>query len=92
MNLPLSVLRGVRLPGDPWTRRDAALAQAAKMLNRSRCAGCGQPTWLSHDKSSMWRPKMVKCQSCNAIEDLKALQPEDVKNPQALHFYTEHVT
>jgi len=89
--VPLSVLRGARLPGDAWTRRDAALAQAAKILDRSRCAGCGQPTWLSHEPKSKWRPKQVRCQSCNAIEDLKALQPDDVKNPQALHFHTEHV-
>jgi hypothetical protein len=91
MNVPLSVLRGARLPTDPWTRRDAALAQAAKTLDRSRCSGCGQPTWLSHDKASKWRPKQIRCQSCNAIEDLKATLPEEVKNAQALHFYTEHV-
>ena len=91
MNVPLSVLRGARLPTDPWTRRDAALAQAAKTLDRSRCSGCDQPTWLSHDKASKWRPKQIRCQSCNAIEDLKATLPEEVKNAQALHFYTEHV-
>ena len=91
MGLPLSVARGVRLPGEAWSPRDWALAQAAKMLDRSRCGGCGQPTWLSHDKDSMWRPKKVRCQSCHAIEDLKALQPDDVKHPSALHFHTEHV-
>lgn len=97
MGIPLGVARGARLPGEAWTRRDWALAQAVEMLDRSRCSGCGQPTWLSHEKSSMWRPKYVKCQSCNAIEDLKK-HPEvkqkmegERANPQAYHFYTEHV-
>lgn len=91
MGIPLSVARGARLPGEAWSARDWALAQAVEMLDRSRCSGCGQPTWLSHDKASKWRPKQVRCQSCNAIEDLKATLPEEVKNAQALHFYTEHV-
>ena len=91
MGIPLSVLRGSRLPGEAWSPRDSALAQAAKILDRSRCGGCGQPTWMAHEPKSNWRPKKVRCQSCNAIEDLKATLPEDVKNPQALQFYTEHV-
>ena len=69
MGLPLAVARGVRLSG--WSPRDWALAQASKLLDWSRCPGCGQPRWLAHDKSSSWRPQMVKCESCNAIEDLK---------------------
>jgi len=91
MNLPLSVLHGARLPGEAWSRRDSALAQAAKILDRSRCPGCGQPAWLAHEPKSKWRPKKIRCQSCNAIEDLKATLPEDVDNPQALQFFTEHV-
>ena len=67
------------------------------MLDRSRCSGCGQPTWLSHDKASKWRPKYVECQSCAAIEDLKEVPSvkKMLENPathvQALSFYTEHV-
>lgn len=91
MGIPLSVARGVRLPGEAWSPRDWALAQAAKMLDRSRCPGCGQPRWLSHEKTSKWRPHKVKCESCNAIEDLKDMQPEDLKHPQAYHFHSEHV-
>ena len=91
MGVPLSVARGVRLPGDAWSPRDWALARAAKMLDWSRCPGCGQPRWLAHDKKSKWRPKMTKCESCNAIEDLKDMQPEDMSHAQAYHFHTEHV-
>ena len=89
--MPLSVLRGARLPGDPWTQRDSALARAAEALERSRCPGCGQPAWLAHDKSSKWRPHKTKCESCEAIEVLKDMQPEDLKHPQAYHFHSEHV-
>ena len=91
MGIPLSVLRGSRLPGDPWSRRDATLAQAAKMLDWSRCPGCGQPRWLGHDKTSKFRPKKSKCESCEAIEVLKAIQPEDLKHAGAYYFHTEHV-
>ena len=92
--VPLSVLRGARLPGDPWTPRDSALARAAEALERSRCPGCGQPAWLAHDKSSKWRPQITKCQSCNSIEDLKDLpeiKQRVEKHPQAYHFHSEHV-
>ena len=97
MGLPLSVARGVRRPGDAWTPRDWALAQAAKLLDWSRCPGCGQPRWLAHDKDSSWRPKMVKCESCAAIEDLretplaKQRLEGDHAKPSAWHFHTEHV-
>lgn len=97
MGLPLSVARGVRLPGEAWTPRDWALAQAAKLLDWSRCPGCGQPRWLAHNPESSWRPKMTKCESCNAIEDLKEtgdaqkrLDPETGR-PSVWHFHTEHV-
>lgn len=94
MGIPLSVARGARLPGEAWTPRDWALAQAAKQLDRSRCPGCGQPRWLAHEPTSKWRPHVVKCQSCNAIEDLKdapEVQQRTEKHPQAYHFHTEHV-
>ena len=91
MGVPLSVFRGARLPGEAWSRRDAALAQAAKQLDWSRCPGCGKPQWLAHDPKSKWRPKKVKCESCEAIEVLKEMQPDDLKHPAAYHFYSEHV-
>lgn len=97
MGLPLSVARGVRLPGEAWTPRDWALAQAAKALDWSRCPGCGQPRWLAHDPKSSWMPRMTKCESCNAIEDLKetpqakARLEAERSHPQAWHFHTEHV-
>lgn len=91
MGLSLSVARGLSLPGDAWSPRDWALAQAAKMLDWSRCPGCGQPRWLAHEKSSKWRPHMVKCQSCNAMEDLKDTLPEELHHAQAYHFSTELV-
>jgi hypothetical protein len=91
MHMPLSVARGLSLPGDAWSPRDWALAQAAKMLDWSRCPGCGQPRWLAHDPKSKWRPQRVKCESCNAIETLKDMQPEDLHHAQAYHFHSEYV-
>jgi hypothetical protein len=67
------------------------------MLDRTRCPGCGEPTWLSHDPKSKWRPHYVECQSCKAIEDLKEHPPIKKKlegenaRPAAFHFYSEHV-
>ena len=101
MGIPLSVLRGARLPGEAWSPRDSALAQAAEMLDRSRCAGCGQPTWLSHDPKSLWAPDWSKCEACDSIEELKsaaksrvpklhALLEGENARPQTVHFSTEH--
>jgi len=64
------------------------------LLDRTRCPGCGQPTWLAHDPKSNWRPSAIRCQSCNAIEDRKAAMGTDERalhNVQAIHFHTEHV-
>ena len=91
MGVPLSVLRGARLPGEAWTARDAALAQAAKQLDWSRCPGCGQPRWLAHDPKGKFRPKKSKCESCEAISVLKDMQPDDLKHPDSYYFHTEHV-
>ena len=70
------------------------------MLDRTRCAGCGQPAWLAHDKNSKWRPDWTKCESCNAIEDLKeksrdqtlrGLLEGERARPSVVQFHTEHV-
>jgi hypothetical protein len=46
---------------------------------------------LAHDPKSKWRPQRVKCESCNAIETLKDMQPEDLHHAQAYHFHSEYV-
>lgn len=91
MGVPLSVFRGARLPGEAWTQRDAALAQAAKQLDWSRCPGCGVPRWIGHDDTALFTPHRSKCEGCESIEILKEKQPEDLRNPQAYYFHTEHV-
>ena len=97
MNLPLAVARGARLPGDPWSPRDWALAQACKRLDWSRCPGCGQPRWLSHDETSLYKPSMVKCEGCESIaikkasKDVTALFERPDRYAEAYHFTTEHV-
>lgn len=92
MGIPLSVLRGSRLPGEAWTKRDAALAQAAKTLDWSRCSGCGQPRWLAHNQNSYFTPKRVKCESCEAIEVLKAERPlPETAKANAYHYHTEYL-
>ena len=91
MGLPLSVARGIRLPGEAWSPRDWALAQAYRMLDRSRCPGCGEPRWLSNDPRARYTPHKVKCEGCESIAILQATVPEDYKHPQALHFHTEYL-
>lgn len=88
--MPLSVARGARLPGEAWSRRDWLLAQAVEFLDRTRCPGCGQPTWLSHDKTfkRLWGAKAERCFSCDA-QAVRQEQMKDMHNPSAVHFTTE---
>ena len=91
MRVPLSVARGARLPGEAWTRRDWLLAQAVEMLDATRCRGCGQPTWLSHDKAfkRMWKATSERCFSCDVMASKqKTLSGDNVHNPQAIHHRT----
>lgn len=93
LGIPLSVARGARLPGEAWTTRDWALAQAVEMLDRSRCHGCGHPTWLSHDPKleKKWRsPTPDRCHACTAVaKRQKQYEGDDVAHPQALFFHAE---
>ncbi len=91
MRIPLSVARGARLPGEAWTRRDWLLAQAVEMLDATRCRGCGQPTWLSHDRDlkRRWKVSAERCFSCDAqASRQKELSGDNVHNPSAIHFRT----
>ena len=90
--MPLSVARGARLPGDAWSRRDWLLAQAVEFLDRTRCSGCGQPTWLAHDKTykRLWTAKAERCFSCDALASRQE-QMKDTLNPGAVHFRTEYL-
>lgn len=61
------------------------------MLDRTRCSGCGQPTWLSHDKAwkRLWRAHGERCFSCDAqASKQKILSGDNVHNPGAIHFRT----
>lgn len=92
MRLPLSVARGARLPGEAWTQRDWLLAQAVDMLDATRCRGCGQPTWLSHDKEFRrhWKATAERCFSCDAVAARqKAFSGDNVSNAQAIHYRSE---
>lgn len=90
LQVPLSVLRGSRLPSEPWSRRDAALAQAAEMLDRSRCPGCGTPLWLAYDPKleRKWKsPLPNRCHPCTAKgKRMAEYEGENVTHRDALHF------
>ena len=87
----MSVARGARLPGEAWTPRDWALARAVEMLDRTRCPGCGEPTWLSHDPKfkRMWGAKAERCFSCDAQAAKQNSMGENVHNRQAIHYRSE---
>ena len=91
--MSLSVARGSRLPGEAWSRRDWALAQAAKVLDRSRCPGCGTPLWLAYDKGlkNKWEAPLPKrCHPCTAKgKRMKDYDDPAVIQPHALHFRVE---
>lgn len=89
--MPLSVLRGARLPSDPWTARDRALAQAAEQLDRSKCPGCGTPLWLAYDPAleRKWKAALpIRCHPCTAIAH-KQRQYDESDAPEALRFPVE---
>ena len=58
------------------------------MLDRTRCPGCGQPTWLSHDKiyRRMWNATAERCFSCDAQESRQKAMGKEVHNPGAIHY------
>lgn len=61
------------------------------MLDRTRCPGCGQPTWLSHDKAykRSWVAKAERCFSCDAQATRQAeMTKGEVHNPGAIHYRT----
>ena len=93
MGVPLSVARGARLPGEAWSRRDWALAQAVELLDRTRCPGCGQQTWLAWDRAyeKRWKsPLPDRCHACTAVARRQAkYEGDDVQHRQALHFHAE---
>jgi len=61
-------------------------------LDRSRCPGCGEPTWLSHDKAHKreWSAKAERCFSCDAIAT-KQETMKDTLNPSAVHYRSVRV-
>lgn len=88
MGVPLSVARGVRLPGEAWSQRDWALAQAAAILDKSRCPGCGQPLWLAYDPAlerSWVADYPTRCHPCTAIA-ARAEDYSEATAPNALRF------
>jgi len=91
MSLPLSVARGVRLPGEAWSPRDWALAQAVTDLDRLRCPGCNTPLWLAYDPAleNRWVSGLpYRCHPCTAIEHRQKDYAETV-TPRALRFGVE---
>ena len=88
MGVPLSVARGVRLPGEAWSARDWALMQAVEMLDRNRCPGCGHPSWLVFDRAHKgdWSaPPPRRCFACDALAHRRGKYRES-PNPESLHF------
>lgn len=87
--------RGARLPGEAWSPRDWALAQAVELLDRTRCRDCGQPAWLSHDKSlaRKWQVVADRCYSCDAISRRAAKVDQDPVNaPEAIKYSSRLVS
>ena len=87
----LGVARGARLPGDGWTPRDWALQQAVDVLDQNRCPGCGQPMWLSHDKTlrRKWKVSAERCFPCDAIarrQDEMTKGDETAHRAQAIYY------
>ena len=93
LGLPLSVARGTRVPGDAWSPRDWALAQAAKRLDRMMCKVCGTPLWLAYDPDleMRWRAGLpYRCHPCTAVER-RSEEYRESPQPGALRFGVELV-
>ncbi len=80
--------RGARLPGEAWSKRDWALAQAAEQLDRSKCPSCHTPLWLAYDPKleRQWRASLpVRCHPCTAVAR-RQREYDEADAPEALRF------
>lgn len=67
--------------------------QAVELLDAARCPGCGQPTWLSHDKATRrkWKVRADRCFACDAAEERREqMDKAEPQRPGAIHYSTEY--
>ena len=100
--MPLSVLRGTRLPGDRWTRHDSSLAAALTLHEASLCSGCGHSLLESASPSAdpnagdrthhYEAPLPVRCHACTAISlRTEQYDGDEVSAPRALRFHATRI-
>lgn len=73
------------------------LAQALTEYESLICPGCGQPLWLSMDRSlerAWFSPDPHRCHACDAIEERvkshrKGYEAADSEMPRSLRFSAE---
>lgn len=101
--MPLSVLRGVRKPGERWTEHDTSTAVALTLYEQSLCPGCGHPlgestSWeadpANRDGSHWYEaPTPVKCHACEAVATrTKEYSELTEERRSALRFYAQKKT
>jgi hypothetical protein len=98
--VPLSVVRGQRLPGDRWTDHDTSMAVALTLYEGGLCHGCGHPvaesTAETADPNSPDRthhyvaPLPTRCHACTAI-GMRTPQYAEAPQPDALRFRAERI-
>ena len=102
--MPLSVLRGLRAPGERWTQHDASLAVALTLHEATLCHGCGHPLAEStspeadlgnRDGDYHYEADLpVRCHACTArdVAAEKYVDPDvAVEAPGALRFPVRRV-
>lgn len=95
MKVPLSVLRGIRLPGQRWTEHDYSLHVALTLYEQSLCTGCGHPIHEAQDAAADPNsrggghhyevPEPVRCHACTALA-VKTQAYEKAEQSAALRF------
>lgn len=68
--MPLSVITGMRDPGEPWTKRDRLFALALTTYEQGLCRGCGQPLRLTTGPHARdYEVESDTCRGCQELEE-----------------------
>lgn len=95
---PLSVVRGVRAPGERWLQSDLLL-QAALLIHDRTLDRCGHPLDEATDKSNAGpnrtheyvKDRIDTCYACKAAEAIRKELPEAIRHDSSIRISVKRV-